>query len=88
MKLFHRITISLTDEEMNLIEELRRDSGDSLSKIFRESLQIYYNLIKASKAAGVDFRKYFSNVNRSPFTFTVLSRSSLPSSTRKFTGFC
>ncbi len=67
MKLFHRITISLTDEEMNLIEELRRDSGDSLSKIFRESLQIYYNLIKASKAAGVDFRKYFSNVNRLAF---------------------
>lgn len=67
MKLFHRITIALTDEEMNLIEELRRNSGESVSKIFRESLQIYYNLVKASRLAGVDFRKYFTNVTRLAF---------------------
>lgn len=67
MKLFHRITISLSEDDMKLIEELRRDSGDSLSKIFREAIQLYYNLLKASKAAGVDFRKYFANATRLAF---------------------
>lgn len=64
MRLFHRITISLTDDEMNLIEELRREGGDSVSKIFRDAIQLYYNLFKASKVAGVDFNKYFRNIDR------------------------
>ena len=64
MKLFHRITISLNDEEMKLLEDLRRDSGESLSQIFREALTVYYNLIKACRKSKVDFRKYFNDIDR------------------------
>ena len=64
MKLFHRVTVSLTDEEMKVLEELRRVSGESLSQIFRDALYIYYRLVKASKKAGVDYRKYFNDIDR------------------------
>ncbi|HIH69329.1 MAG TPA: hypothetical protein HA299_01715 [Methermicoccus shengliensis] len=49
---------------MKLLEELRRDSGESLSQIFRDALYIYYRLVKAGKKAGVDYRKYFNDIER------------------------
>ncbi|MET1124921.1 MAG: ribbon-helix-helix protein, CopG family [Archaeoglobaceae archaeon] len=67
MKPFHRLTVSLTDEEMKILEELRRESGESLSKIFRDAIYIYYKLVKASRVAGVDFRKYFTDIARLAF---------------------
>jgi len=64
LKLFHRITVALTDKEMKLLEELRGESGESLSQIFRDALYLYYRLVKASKKAGIDYRKYFNDIER------------------------
>ncbi|MDK2795263.1 MAG: hypothetical protein PWQ58_462 [Archaeoglobaceae archaeon] len=64
MKIFHRITIALSEEENSLLEDLRKETGDSLSQIFRDALQIYYRIIKAGKKVGIDYRKYLSDVER------------------------
>lgn len=64
MKIFHRITIALSEEENRLLEDLRKETGDSLSQIFRDALQIYYRIIKAGKKVGIDYRKYLNDVER------------------------
>ncbi|MDI3502962.1 MAG: hypothetical protein PWR13_472 [Archaeoglobi archaeon] len=65
MKLFHRVTISLRSEDLKVIEELKNiNNEESVSQIFRDALYIYYRLVKAGKKAGVDYRKYFNDIDR------------------------
>ncbi|MEM0203888.1 MAG: ribbon-helix-helix protein, CopG family [Archaeoglobaceae archaeon] len=57
MKLYHRVTISLTDSDIEMLEDLRKEGMDSYSQIFRRALDIYYRLFKAFKTAGYDMEK-------------------------------
>uniref|UniRef100_A0A7C2SEC7 Ribbon-helix-helix protein, CopG family n=1 Tax=Archaeoglobus fulgidus TaxID=2234 RepID=A0A7C2SEC7_ARCFL len=57
MKLFHRLTISLTDKEMQELEELRKEGFENYSQIFRDALKFYFRLYKAFKLAGYDINK-------------------------------
>lgn len=57
MKQFHRLTISLTDKEMQKLEELRGEGFENYSQIFRDALNLYYRLYKAFKIAGYDINK-------------------------------
>lgn len=57
MKLFHRITISLTENDLRLLEDLLREGFESYSQIFRNALDFYWRLFKAFKMAGYSIEK-------------------------------
>ncbi|MEM4445825.1 MAG: ribbon-helix-helix protein, CopG family [Candidatus Jordarchaeales archaeon] len=64
-KIFHRITVALDDFDIKLVDYLREKTGKSVSQVFREALQLYHNLVKATEKAGIgDYRKYFSDIGR------------------------
>lgn len=64
MKQFYRLTISLTDKEMQNLEELRQDDFENYSQIFRDALDLYFRLYKAFKLAGYDIKKLPADFER------------------------
>ncbi len=64
MKLFHRLTVALTEDDLKLLEDLREESKESYSEIFRKSLDLYYRIYKGFKAAGYEFNKLPKDVER------------------------
>lgn len=57
MKLFHRITVALTDNELKMLEDLLKEGFESYSQIFRNALEIYWRVFKAFKVAGYSIEK-------------------------------
>ncbi len=64
-KIFHRVTVALNDDDLKVVDYLKEETGDSVSRIFRDALHLYYNLVKATKKAGIgNYRKYFHDIGR------------------------
>ncbi|MFN3384238.1 MAG: ribbon-helix-helix protein, CopG family, partial [Archaeoglobaceae archaeon] len=66
MKLYHRLTVSLTDSDIELLEDLRKEGMESYSQVFRNALELYYRIFKAFKTAGY-------NIDRIPKDYVRLA---------------
>lgn len=64
MKLFHRITVSLTESDMQLLENLHKESFESYSQIIRNALELYWRLFKAFKFAGYNLERLPKDIER------------------------
>lgn len=64
MKLYNRITIAISDEDLKILDKLRKENDMSYSAVIREALDLYYRLYTASKKAGFNLTSLKHDVER------------------------